>query len=272
MSGVRHTVDGMDLWQPLPLWDDDDLVDPGEAAEIASIVAPAVADALRWTDAVGVFDLETTGVDVTADRIVTAHVGLLGPGGAIRASRSWMADPGIEIPEGATAVHGITTADARAHGRPAPIVVGEVIDALRELFVAGVPVVAYNAPYDFSLLKYEALRHGIPPIDDPAPVIDPLVLDKAHDRYRKGKRTLEVVAAHYAVPLVGAHDAAADAIAAGRVAQALAHRFELDGPVHELHTQQIAWARAQAESLTEYFIRVGRLDPDDRLDGSWPIR
>jgi DNA polymerase-3 subunit epsilon len=74
------------------------------------------------------------------------------------------------------------------------------------------------------------------------------------------------------VPLVGAHDAAADAIAAGRVAQALARRFDIDAPLHELHTRQVGWARAQADSLTEYFIRIGRLDPDDRLDGSWPIR
>ena len=36
--------------------------------------------------------------------------------------------------------------------------------------------------------------------------------------------------------------------------------------------EQIAWARAQAESLTEYFIRIGRLNPADRLDGSWPVR
>ena len=220
----------------------------------------------------GVFDLETTGIDVTHDRIVTAHVGLLDASGTALRSRSWIADPGVAIPEGATAVHGITTAHARAHGRPAAEVVAEVTAELRDLFADGIPVVAYNAPYDFSLLKYEALRHGIPPIDAPAPVVDPLVLDKAHDRFRKGKRTLEVVAAHYEVALVGAHDAAADAIAAGRVAQALARRFALTGPVEELHTQQIAWARAQAESLTEYFVRMGRIDPDSRVDGAWPIR
>lgn len=248
----------MDRWQPLPLWEDDD--------------EPAAARPASWTAAVGVFDLETTGVDVTRDRVVTAHVGLLGPDGAALRARSWLADPGIEIPEGATAVHGITTAHARAHGRPAAQVVREVVDALAELFAAGVPVVAYNAPFDFSLLKHEAVRHGIPPITDPSPVIDPLVLDKAHDRFRKGKRTLEVVAAHYAVSLEGAHDAAADAIAAGRVAQALARRFALEATAHELHTRQIGWARAQAESLTDYFIRIGRLDPEERLDGSWPIR
>ena len=169
-------------------------------------------------------------------------------------------------------MHGITTAHARREGRPAAEVVAEIVAELRALFDAGIPVVAYNAPYDFSLLKNEAVRHGIPPIADPSPVIDPLVLDKAFDRYRKGKRTLDVVAAHYAVTLEDAHDASADAVAAGRVAQALAGRYALGASVAELHTQQIGWARAQAESLTEYFIRIGRLDADDALDGSWPIR
>ncbi|WP_292687226.1 MULTISPECIES: exonuclease domain-containing protein [unclassified Microbacterium] len=258
MSEGAHTVGGMDDGL-LPLWDDDDV----------PAARPAQAS---WADAVGVFDLETTGVDVAGDRIVSAHVGLLGADGTVIRARSWLADPGVEIPEGATAVHGITTEHARQHGAPAREVVGEIVAALQELFAAGIPVVAYNAPFDFSLLKHEAVRHGVAPIVDPSPVVDPLVLDKAHDRYRKGKRTLEVVAAHYAVRLEGAHDAAADAIAAGRVAQALARRYELDGPVEELHTAQIGWARAQADSLTEYFIRIGRIDPADRLDGSWPIR
>ncbi len=256
----------MPSWNPEPLaLFDDDVWTPAAAPERA-VPAP------HWADAVGVFDLETTGVDVTVDRVVTAHVGLLGPGGVALRARSWLADPGIEIPEGAAAIHGISTAHARAHGRPAADVVAEVVAALRELLDAGIPVVAYNAPYDFSLLKHEAVRHGIVPIAAPAPVIDPLVLDKAHDRFRKGKRTLEVVAAHYAVELTGAHDAAADAIAAGRLAQAIAGRFALPADVAQLHTQQIGWARDQAESLTEYFIRVGRLDPAERLDGAWPIR
>ncbi|HWI30901.1 MAG TPA: 3'-5' exonuclease [Microbacterium sp.] len=234
----------------------------------------ALFDTPAWSQVVGVFDLETTGIDVTEDRIVTAHVGLLDSSGTVIRARDWIADPGIEIPTGATAVHGITTARARAEGRPAGEVIAEVAGALRALFAAGIPVVAYNAPYDFSLLKYESLRHGIPPIVDPSPVIDPLVVDKTFDRYRKGKRTLDVVAAHYAVLLEGAHDASADAIAAGRVAQAIAQRFAdvLPPTADELHTRQISWARAQAASLTEYFISIGRLDPDDELDGSWPIR
>jgi DNA polymerase-3 subunit epsilon len=119
--------------------------------------------------------------------------------------------------------------------------------------------------------KNGILLKEVAPIAAPSPVIDPLDLDKAMDRYRKGKRTLEVVAAHYRVVLDGAHDAAAAAIAAGRGAQALAGRVRRPDEGEELHTQQIGWARSQAESLTEYFIRVGRLDPADALDGSWPI-
>lgn len=228
----------------------------------------------EWTRVVGVFDLETTGIDVTLDRIVTAHVGVLDAEGSVLRARDWLADPGIDIPEGAAAIHGITTQRAQAEGLAAADVVREVVDALRALFAAGIPVVAYNAPYDFSLLKHEALRYGVAPILDPSPVIDPLVVDKTYDRWRRGKRTLSVVAEHYAVQLEDAHQASADAIAAGRVAQALAERFApvLPSTAAELHTRQIGWARAQAESLTEYFIGIGRLDPEERLDGSWPIR
>lgn len=253
MSGASHTVAGMDRWtrEPLPLFQRPD-----------------------WAQVVGVFDLETTGVDVVHDRIVTAHVGLLDAEGAVIGARDWLADPGVEIPDGAAAIHGITTDRARSEGRPAREVVAEVVGALRGMLEAGIPVVAYNAAYDFSLLRHEAQRHGVDPLTAPAPVIDPLVMDKRYDRYRRGKRTLSVVAEHYRVRLDDAHQASADAVAAGRVAQALAERFAawLPSTVHELHTRQIGWARAQADSLTEYFIRTGRLDPDDRIDGTWPVR
>jgi DNA polymerase-3 subunit epsilon len=231
-------------------------------------------DTPEWSRRVGVFDLETTGVDVTRDRIVTAHVGVLDAEGAVLSARDWLADPGMEIPDAATAVHGITTAHAREHGLPAAQVVAEVSAALRDLLDAGIPVVAYNASYDFSLLKYEAIRHALAPLDAPAPVIDPLVIDKAYDRYRRGKRTLTAVAEHYAVRLDDAHEASADAVAAGRVALALVERFAdlLPSTAAQLHTDQIGWARDQAESLTEYFVRIGRIDPAEKLDGSWPVR
>ncbi|MFG6445763.1 exonuclease domain-containing protein [Microbacterium sp. P07] len=232
------------------------------------------SDLPEWARVIGVFDLETTGLDVAGDRIVTAHVGLLDQDGGVLTARDWLADPAVDIPGGAAAIHGITTEHARAVGRPARAVIGEVVEALRGLFAAGIPVVAYNAPFDFSLLKHESLRHSIAPIEHPSPVIDPLVVDKAYDRWRRGKRTLSDVTRHYAVRLDAAHEASADAVAAGRVAQAIAERFAASLPptLDELHTRQIGWARAQAASLADYFVSIGRIDPDDALEGAWPIR
>lgn len=233
---------------------------------------PASSAPPAWATRVGVFDLETTGVDVAADRIVTAHVGVLDATGNEIVARSWLADPGIPIPDGASAIHGVTTERARREGRPARIVVAEITAALRGLFAMGVPIVAYNASYDFSLLAHESLRHGLIPLVDPSPIVDPFIIDRAFDRYRPGKRTLEVVAAHYAVSLDAAHEAAADAVAAGRLAQQLARRFDMPASAQDLHVRQVAWARSQAASLTEYFVRIGRIEPDSVVDGAWPLR
>lgn len=227
-----------------------------------------------WSQTLGVFDLETTGIDVQTDRVVTAHVGTIDAAGNVVHHRSWLADPGVPIPTAAQQVHGVSTERAQAEGRPAAEVIGEIVAELRQLFSANIPVVAYNASFDFTLLWHEATRHGLEPIADPTPVLDPLVVDKTFDRYRPGRRTLEATATHYGVPLESAHEAAADAIAAGRIAQALARRFadRLPASGAELHTKQVSWARAQAASLTDYFIQIGRLEPTEELDGAWPIR
>lgn len=226
----------------------------------------------RWHEELGVFDLETTGVDVDTSRIVSAHVGVLDAGGDVVERLDWLVDPGVPIPVGATQVHGITTERARADGRRAPDAVREIVAALRALLHRGIPIVAYNAPYDFSLLDREARRHGVPPLHEPVPIIDPLVIDRALDKYRRGKRTLEITAGHYGVGLVDAHDAGADAIAAGRVAQAIARAFpdELGVDAVALHRLQVRWCREQAEDFQAYMRRVR--DPHFVAVGDWPHR
>ena len=159
-----------------------------------------------WFDTLGVFDLETTGIDVETSRIVSAHVGVLNAAGDLVEEWNWLANPGVEIPAGASDVHGITTERARAEGRPAAEVIAEIIDVLTSLFNRGLAVTIYNAPYDLSLLHNEALRYNLAPLIEPAPIIDPLVLDRVVDRWRKGKRTLEAAAVVYGVDLVDAHD------------------------------------------------------------------
>jgi DNA polymerase-3 subunit epsilon len=226
----------------------------------------------KWFETLGVFDLETTGIDVRTSRIVSANVSVIGADGAVLERSDWLADPGIEIPPQASAVHGITTERARAEGRPAAEVIAAIIAGIRAILDRGLALTVYNAPYDLSLLHHEAVRYGLRPLDDPSPIIDPLVIDKAIDRYRKGKRTLEAAAVVYGVDLTDAHDAGADAIAAGRVAQAIAvrHGVELDIPARELHRQQAEWSAQQSASFAEYMRRTH--NPDFVETTGWPVR
>lgn len=226
----------------------------------------------NWCDTLAVFDLETTGIDVETSRIVSATVAVLDAAGHVLERSDWLIDPGVEIPEQATNVHGITTEHAAQNGGTPVEGIAEIVATIRALLGRGLPLVAYNAPYDLTLLNRESMRHGIPPLLSPTPVIDPLVIDKAVDRYRKGKRTLQVTSAFYGVLLEDAHDAGADAIAAGRVAQAIArlHAHLLPPTVEELHLQQIAWCSEQAESFQSYMRR--ERDPHFVASGGWPER
>ncbi|MCU1477979.1 MAG: polymerase subunit epsilon [Subtercola sp.] len=237
-------------------------------SSVAVLEAPAGP---TWAHRLAVFDLETTGIDVETSRIVTANVSIIDHLGDTRSRFDWIANPGIPIPPQASAVHGVSTERAVAEGRAAADVVAEIVDALTAALDEGLSIVIYNAPYDLTLLDREARRYGITPLREPIPVVDPLVIDKALDRYRKGKRTLEAAALHYEVELLDAHDAGADAIAAGRVAQALALTFEaeLDITQAQLHHSQVVWAREQADSFQDYMRRTK--DPTFTARAGWPV-
>ncbi|GGU12972.1 3'-5' exonuclease [Streptomyces violascens] len=223
------------------------------------------------------FDLETTGVDVENDRIVTACVVCCG-GGLPTRSATWLADPGIEIPEEAAKVHGITTEKARTEGRPAAEVIEQVIASLLDAVEGGLPIVAMNASFDLTVLDREARRHGAMPLTDligeELRVVDPRVLDKHIAKYRSGSRTLTALCATYQVALDGAHSADADALAACR----LAWRMGMVTPtlaelsLAQLHEKQIGWAREQGESLAAYFRRTpGKEEQADGVRTEWPL-
>ena len=226
----------------------------------------------EWANVIAVFDTETTGIAPETTRIISAHVSVLNPYGEVEDPTNWLIDCGIEIPEQATAVHGITTERMRAEGAPAADSIYEILTKLQGFLSAGIGVVAYNAAYDFTILDREAKRYGFDPLDLPAPIIDPLIIDKQVDKYRKGKRTLEAAAAHYGVELTDAHDASADAIAAGRVAQAIGKKYAADlaYPAQELHDLQVVWAKEQAESYATW--RRSQNLPVYPGDGLWPVR
>ncbi len=215
------------------------------------------------------FDLETTGIDPRTARIVTASLVLVAPDGSILNAGEWLADPGVEIPEQASNIHGITTEYAREHGKPAREVVYQVAMALGGLFHDGVPVIAFNAAYDFSVLHHELLRYGYPELEC-APVLDPYVLNKQVHKFKKGKRTLEVLSGEYGVSLENAHTSRDDALAAERLLTAMTERFpELAEDPYVLHEHQIEWAHEQAAEFQDYLRRQGK---NDVIEGGWPVR
>jgi DNA polymerase-3 subunit epsilon len=246
------------------------------------------------------FDLETTGVDVETDRVVTAAYADLTPG---RPPDLWhrLCNPGVDIPEGATAVHGITTERARADGCAAAELLATTVGLLAGTLKAGTPIVGMNIAFDLTILDRDCRRHGVTPlgelVTDIAPVVDVLVVDKWVDQYRPGSRKLTALAERYRVRLDAAHNAAEDCLAACRVAWrigTLAHmpasqlrraftdrpdwqftqprnRFAVLGamPLMELHWAQARWRAEQAASLEEY---LRRTDEGARVDPWWPVR
>ncbi|MET8950279.1 exonuclease domain-containing protein [Streptomyces sp. NPDC004393] len=223
------------------------------------------------------FDLETTGTDPYEARIVTGAVIEVKDGEPL-GRREWLADPGVEIPADAVAVHGVSNERAASEGSPADRVADAIADVLTGYWKTGVPVVAYNASFDLTLLTAELHRYGLPSLSErlggpePAPVIDPYTIDRRADRYRRGKRTLQAVCEEYGVPLDSAHNAAADALAAARLARAIAGRhpkIAALGPA-ELHRRQIEWHADWAADFQEFLRRKG--DTEAVVDGAWPLR
>ncbi|MFC9202327.1 3'-5' exonuclease [[Kitasatospora] papulosa] len=222
------------------------------------------------------FDLETTGTDVETDRIVTAAVVRLEADGSVSAELTWLLDPGVAIPEQASAIHGISTERAREHGLPAAAAIEEITRAVADGLRSGTPLVVMNARYDLSLLDRECRRYGVDSVserlgDAPSPVIDPLVIDKHVDKYRKGKRALHALCAHYGVRLDDAHDARADAVAAARVVRRMAEKHRPVGamPLEELHGLQVRAAAEQSQSLQAYLRRTA--DPAAVVEPAWPL-
>lgn len=253
------------------------------------------------------FDTETTGVDTETDRIVSAAAIHMADGRAD--TTTWLADPGIEIPAGATAIHGISTEQARTDGQPAAGVIIAILAALREAVEADVPIVGHNIVYDLTILDRETRRHlGIDlytALGGAPYVIDTMVLDKLAVPFRRrvsedqGARQLITVAQVYGLGWneAEAHGAAYDALMAGRVAWhigTIAHQAPHERPgwvrrttphrfarlaghtLAEPHARQVTWARLDADSYQAWLRNPAKAgekhDAAAVIDGTWPLR
>lgn len=229
----------------------------------------------HWTEDTFIgFDTETTGTDPKTARILQSAIVTDDPLGAlIEEDRILHIDPEIDIPPDAAAVHGITREKLKAlsawpSAQGIPFVENLLqCRALRRRY----PIVIFNATYDLPLLFAEMERCGIPRWSESAMILDPLVIDRYVDRYRKGGRKLSEVAAIYGVKVENAHDAAADARTAIGIMRALIRRYSpylACWTLDQIQRVQAGWYAEWRDHINEYWKRNGK---PDRIEGEWPL-
>jgi DNA polymerase-3 subunit epsilon len=98
------------------------------------------------------FDIETTGTNIEEDKIIEIYMLKIG---AAKTSIGYRLNPGILMPEGATAVHGISNADIEGYPTFADVA-QEIFD-----FIQGCDLAGYNSiKFDVPMLYFELQRCG----------------------------------------------------------------------------------------------------------------
>lgn len=224
----------------------------------------------KWLPArVATFDTETTGVEPARDHIVSASLLYVGADG-LESEEAWLINPGVPIPPEAVAIHGITDDIVRQSGVALVDGIPSIARALKEAWGAGVPVVAMNCSFDLSMLDHELYRCAHSYLT-PGPVLDPILIDRAMDKYRKGSRKLDALAAHYGVKQGAAHNSREDALTAARVVWAQAKRYPA---IQHLTLEEMqTWQREQHVKWAEGFerYRAAKGEPVT-IDREWPMR
>lgn len=228
------------------------------------------------------FDIESTGIDQFEDRVVTfSMVYSPHPGAAVSEILEWKIDPGIEIAEGATNVHGISTAHAREFFMDASKAMPFIARRMEVIVGLEIPFVIYNAPFDTTMIYNEFERHNVPlrytREEMFARVIDPLVIDKACDKYRKGSRKLTDTAKLYGYDLTNAHNSTADVEATLHITRQLGKFFKPEMTIEMLQEFQKDAKIEQSTSFQKYLRNKkdeegNLIDPLAVINGEWPIQ
>lgn len=148
------------------------------------------------------FDIETTGLSTTQDRIVEIAA-VRFQNGQCQAVTNWLINPQQPIPTYASRVHGIT--DSMVASAPKFAAVYPAFCS----FIQNAPLLAHNARFDIGILAAEIQRGDLPPLNNIA--IDTLTL--ARDQFPKlSSHSLEHLATTLTLPRTQPHRACSDAI------------------------------------------------------------
>jgi DNA polymerase III subunit epsilon len=200
---------------------------------------------LKLERPLAVIDLETTGTDPQADRIVEISVLKVSPDGQ-RKHRTRRVNPGVPIPPEATAIHGITDADVADEPR-FPSMAASLLALLDDCDFCG-----FNLKrFDLRMLHVEFGRAGLTLSLTGRAIVDPLEIFHARER-----RDLAAAVQFYCGrEHEGGHQASADVLATADVLDAMLARYpDLPTTVAGLHQH---FKNPNAVDSTGYFVRVG---------------
>lgn len=185
------------------------------------------------------FDLETTGTDPSGDRIVEISALRLSPDGS-RELRTRRLNPGVPIPAGATAVHGIRDEDVADCPSFSKIARG-LLD-----FMKGADLAGFNiSRFDIPLLENEFGRCGLD-----LGMRNRRVLDAMTIYHRKEPRDLSAAVRYFlGREHSGAHGAEADVEATVEVLDAELQRYDdLPRSVNDLDD----WLRSSTPGAVDH--------------------
>ena len=174
------------------------------------------------------FDLETTGINITKDKIVEISLLKVYPNGK-EEIRSRRINPEMPIPAQATAIHGITDEDVK----DCPTF-RQIAKSLAEQ-LEGCDIAGYNSSrFDVPMLAEEFLRADIDFDMSKRKFIDVQIIF-----HKKEQRTLEAAYRFYCdKTLVNAHSAEADTLATYEVLKSQLDRYDdLENDIEKLSTQ-----------------------------------
>ena len=216
-------------------------------------------------------DFETTGTNpLLARPVEVAFAKVDAKGNIMRGTYHKLVNSYVEIPEDATKIHGITNARVEKYGAPVDQVVWTLSNLMNEAKQEGIPVVIYNAPYDWTILKEELNRWYVVASLSIPYVIDPLVMDRMIDKFRKGGHKLTNVAESYGITLTNAHSALEDAVAAAKLARAMLRKFWGDDKkltLADISRQHKDWHNAWKTNYVDYWKKKG----EERSVLEWPF-
>lgn len=171
---------------------------------------------LNLTKPIVFFDLETTGINIATDRIVEISILKIYPNGN-KESKTWLVNPEIEIPEEASAIHGIT--NEKVVTEPTFKELAPKVDEL----IKGCDLAGFNSNrFDIPLLAEELMRVGIDFDMSNRKAVDVQVIF-----HKKEQRTLSAGYKFYCgKELEDAHSAEADTLATYEILKAQLDKYD----------------------------------------------